>query len=716
MKKKKKFSLSTAGGSRRLLALALCVIMISSFLACLISSDFGRIKVSHVEFDARGAVIECELYTPAGVSDHDSLPAVAVSHGGNVSNAVMRSIAEEIARRGFVVLNLNSYGCGTSEEPKYDEAGLGVDAYDVSVTPAGLLDGVNYLRTLKYVDKTRIGVVGHSMGNTRSRASAVLDCGFLNYNDQMINILCEKFGQSFTEDEIGMNAQQLAEARLSPDELTYYNYLAEETRTAYDETIHSICLLGNGLGMGVPSQLVNVGGYEVRRNCQTNQIVIVGVYENLNGGWDWQNSDEIKTDWYLNGESAELEEWYAIDDETASSRKLGSFFDVDPSNSAELKSAFENREARCFVMHSKETHSKNFFSVKTTSDVVRYVTESLGYNNGDLGAADAAPLAHDNIIFGWREFFSMVAMFGMFVMLFALAALLTKTKYFKPCVRQTNGLAAFDMKPKAYWIFALATAVLTFVVLHICNTTPTTTLSLNLIHTRFFPLSSSSWKTFALIVLLGIGSLLLFAIGQLIFKRKAGDALKELGLSIGVRPALRSVLLALILLAAAYASLQVILYWFDEVYGIWMVLFLEMRPEYWFIAVRYAIVLVPAYLLIGLGTNSMKLRGCDGWKDTALSVFVSSIGVYVLMFLNFGLLLSTDPYDGSMFSTFITSYGTLLLIPLTAWITRKMYKMTNNIWIGACLNAFLMSWYMVCNSGYYTCYYGQTFIGNLLGG
>ena len=50
---------------------------------------------------------------------------------------------------------------------------------------------------------------------------------------------------------------------------------------------------------------------------------------------------------------------------------------------------------------------------------------------------------------------------------------------------------------------------------------------------------------------------------------------------------------------------------------------------------------------------------------------------------------------------------------ITVYITRKMYKVTNNIWVAAALNALLLSWSMCSCTGYNTGLFPeQTWVGN----
>lgn len=53
----------------------------------------------------------------------------------------------------------------------------------------------------------------------------------------------------------------------------------------------------------------------------------------------------------------------------------------------------------------------------------------------------------------------------------------------------------------------------------------------------------------------------------------------------------------------------------------------------------------------------------------------------------------------SSFSSFISTYQMLIIIPITVYITRKSYKLTNSVWLGAALNALLLGWSICSGTG-----------------
>ena len=97
----------------------------------------------------------------------------------------------------------------------------------------------------------------------------------------------------------------------------------------------------------------------------------------------------------------------------------------------------------------------------------------------------------------------------------------------------------------------------------------------------------------------------------------------------------------------------------------------------------------------------------------AVTVIVNSLGVwalclfcYVMWFVN---------WTGAAISDFTLSYSMLLFVPLTVYIARKMYLMTRSVWLGAAINAVLLSWTLVSSAGIADAYYGQNIISVIFG-
>ena len=526
----KKLTLKTKEGCWRLLIIFLALIVLFSCAARLVSSDAGKIKVSRVTFDSRGATVTADLFYPAGTTDEDKLPAVLVGHGAGVTRGIMKGIAEEIARRGYVVLNVDAYGYGMSEMPVNDDSGQNKDNFDSKLTPGGMLDALNFVRTLEFVDQTRIGMAGHSAGSRRTASAAMIDCGYLTLNDLLINVLYDDFGQEFTEEEIKMNADELAKDRLNDDQLSHYMDIKEETELWYNTRMKALCLIGSSAEKISLIQTVLVGGHEVQRNCQVNFGIVTGYWDfNYIEYPEWETTAEA---WHTGSESVERETWYIIDDVNATSEKVGLINEASILTNDDFREAVDNRATRIACYHY-ESHSKNFFSAQTASDIVSYFEQTLGYNGGELGDSSATPLASDNIVFFWREAFNFAATLSMICFLFPLTALILKTNWFAGCQGSVKPLPAGSISKKRYWLFNGVTVILTFAAMYYVNSL----FAPGLPTSAGLPLFSSWWLTVIFLAIMAVCSVILVLVYWRLDKATIGTtALENLNIKLKSAP------------------------------------------------------------------------------------------------------------------------------------------------------------------------------------
>lgn len=116
---------------------------------------------------------------PKTASSANPAPAIIAAHGGANSREMQLPTYIELARRGFVVITIDCAGHGHS-----DNAIMGFthDSY-------GMEAAAEYAMSLGYVDESKIGVTGHSMGNSAA-AATVLAINTEGANNHIAAWLC----------------------------------------------------------------------------------------------------------------------------------------------------------------------------------------------------------------------------------------------------------------------------------------------------------------------------------------------------------------------------------------------------------------------------------------------------------------------------------------------------------------------------------------------
>ncbi len=145
----------------------------ASLFASLVHTSFGFIDIKTVYFEARdNQIVAYDLYHPKSATEEDKAPLIIVIAGFQRTRETQAHVALELARRGFVVINIDPYSQGdsTSSQGLEGRAIATIEGY-------GAFDIIDYVYdnedVYTFVDKNRIGVTGHSAGGNAAFQAAV---------------------------------------------------------------------------------------------------------------------------------------------------------------------------------------------------------------------------------------------------------------------------------------------------------------------------------------------------------------------------------------------------------------------------------------------------------------------------------------------------------------------------------------------------------------
>ena len=152
------------------LCISLIICLISCIGASMIQTNFGKVTVKDLRFETEsGHQMSALLLKPDTATAENPAPAIICSHGWYNNREMQDLNYVEYARRGYVVLSIDMYGHGNS-----DNLPAG-DWWKPENNANGMYDAVKMMATLPYVDKEKIGVTGHSNGALASRTAVLLE-------------------------------------------------------------------------------------------------------------------------------------------------------------------------------------------------------------------------------------------------------------------------------------------------------------------------------------------------------------------------------------------------------------------------------------------------------------------------------------------------------------------------------------------------------------
>ncbi len=147
------------------LCVAIALMLISMVFASCIQNNWGKVTIKDLRWETTmGYKMSGLLFVPAGVSAENKAPAIVVSHGMFNNREMQDANYVELARRGFVVLSMDMFSHGYSD-----------NVPNIGLVTTGMYEAVKMLSTIGYVDATKIGITGHSLGGMSSNAAVGAD-------------------------------------------------------------------------------------------------------------------------------------------------------------------------------------------------------------------------------------------------------------------------------------------------------------------------------------------------------------------------------------------------------------------------------------------------------------------------------------------------------------------------------------------------------------
>jgi dienelactone hydrolase len=199
----------------------------------------------------------------------------------------------------------------------------------------------------------------------------------------------------------------------------------------------------------------------------------------------------------------------------------------------------------------------------------------------------------------------------------------------------------------------------------------------------------------------GLFALIVMTLSYLLFGRKNGASLRGNGVLPGWRTVLHSLGLAALVVAAAYLIVFVLDFFFKTDFRLWVIAVKAFTPDKLWIGLLY----VPFFLVYFVansvainGFNRFAVRGKE-WINTAILALVNSLAPIILVVAQYVTFANTgytiDGFSG-IFSIWL--FPVIVILAVTAVISRKIYRVTNNPYIGGFISALVVTIISVTNT------------------
>jgi pimeloyl-ACP methyl ester carboxylesterase len=590
------------------LVIATILMLISMVFASLVQTSGGTVTIKDLIWETQpGFALAGHLFIPDGVSAEQQAPAIVTSHGMFNNRQMQDANFVELSRRGYVVLAIDMPSHGFSDN---------VPAIGGILT--GMYEAVKKLASLDYVDSSRIGITGHSLGGWSANAAVVAD---------------------------SLSGTNLISAVLLNS--------AEPTYTNQDEGFSNI--YGSR----------NVG-------------VIAAQYDEF-----------FMTDTDENGNPTSPRDY--VQNRNAQSFL---FFGTDPTGRPlrEPDTIYEQRidgETSFRVIYSLPiTHPWSHFSKRSTSATIEFFEKALGAPN---------PIPAGNQVWQWKEFFNLIGLIGFAIFVVNFTILMVFTPFF------SSLRASKVVEPRAFitngkqWFWGttiLGALFATLVFLPILSNVGAFTFFRNP-----WP-QSSPWGIGSWAAVIGLFTVISLLLNYYLNGKKHGINLADIGIRIDMKNLAKTIVLSLIVTIVSFGWVFFADFFFKTDFRIWVLAVKTFNSATVLTAIYpYALLFLIFYVTTSMATNSFNYNtigmknGKGMWINTAIVSLFITLPPMVLMtiqyvkFFTTGFMAWSDP--GSMFIVWLIPL--LVILPVTTIISRKIYRVTNNPYLGGIINGLIVT-------------------------
>jgi len=350
--------------------------------------------------------------------------------------------------------------------------------------------------------------------------------------------------------------------------------------------------------------------------------------------------------------------------------------------------SFQDQSARMIYKATNSVHAWVYFNRGVWNAFLDFMQEAMPAPNHITGS---------NQVWRWRFVFTSIACIAVLFMLIPMGEILVDTPFFSTIKRPVPEFRGIKNR-KLWWIFALLTVVLGPATYLSWSTTATKWLPTKIFYIRRATLTLG-WA----LMVAGV-TLVMLVVGYFVMKKEKRPTLVEYGVAYekgeNLKNILKSLLLAIIMIFTIYALIAVTFRWTLVDPRIWN---FSLRVLNWTRVTRVLIYVLPfalCYVITGANLHGM-LRPKQGtlstFREILINILLLAPWYYIwLIWLGPFHYLKTHgsiPSFAGFLYTFI--YGVPFMMGVVATLSTKFFHKTGRVWLGAFLNAFIVSWVLL---------------------
>lgn len=343
----------------------------------------------------------------------------------------------------------------------------------------------------------------------------------------------------------------------------------------------------------------------------------------------------------------------------------------------------EGKQAVRIVYDPAIIHPWSHFSRRSTVATIEFFERTLGTPH---------PIPAIRQVWQWKVLFNLLGVigFGMFVVNFTSFMLFTPAFASLRAREIMRPVPVKDAKGKLwFWGTLSACAVFgTLVYLPILKAVK------GHASVRGLWRQSGPWGIGLWAATCGLAAIVCMVLSYRVYGKRSGMSLVARGVSVSPRKLGRTALLALIAVAASYALVFIADYFFNVDFRIWVLALKAFGPEKILVALfPYLPLFLVYYVANSVAVNAFDYNtvGKSERGNLAILAAFNAVPVVVLLLMQYIHFFITGQllFASNMYIVWL--FPMLVILPVAAVISRKIYRLTANPYLGGFINAMLVT-------------------------
>lgn len=622
---------------------AVVLILVGCVGSFLIKTSFGSIELIDIQIPTKdGTFLNATIYRPKSATAENPAPLVIACHGYSTAQEMQDITAIELSRRGVVVVEMNAYSHGLSSTTIYDNS---IDSLNKEAR--GIIPMVDYFASsgcaVDYIDKSKIGITGHSMGGNSSR-NAVSYYGNLELEALAAAALPESSGGETVTSEEAEYAASLNPVKAA--------FLQSSIPPADAEKY-----LAYRCNVGISYALYDGGAYRT-----------------INGDGDMSTAPEALA--LVNSVLDDNEKVEIVD--------VGHYY-----------GSAEDGTLRV-VYNTKSTHEFQYINAEHSTAINEFFTRSF-----DLDTT----LAPTDQTFRLRYVFSGLGLLGLALIVPVFISMLLSTEFFRTIIVATpkaKGGLVTKLDKGLFWGGWSANTLITIFCFVPIVKLSTTILpdAWNFKYTHL--LTSTIMNVFVVwCVFIALVALIMFMLVYFLRLKKQGWTIDDLGLKINLKSLGKAILLAACVTLLIYNIVFLARFLFHAEFHVWWnVMAKVFTVDKLWMFVQYLPFFFFNMFVLSLTTNTT--NRIDDQKNNLLINVVGNVAGALIVFGFSYIYLFTQGHYFPAWAEYrdgiinLIAFATLTVFATI--ISRKTFEKTGTIWAGTFINSFIITFLQVANT------------------